>query len=847
MKIVKLPWLAHQEETRKFEIYSINVAPDGSRLASGGLDGKIKVWSVEQITNLKEKYNLPAANNDQQQQQLDKFYPLASMARHTGAVTVVRFSPSGRFLASGSDDKVILIWEKSDDSENQNQRSQFGEAETDTEHWVVRKRLIGHSNDIEDIAWAPDSSFLISVGLDRSIIVWNGFNFEKLRRFDIHQSHVKGVAFDPANKYFATASDDRSVIIFRYHKSTTNDQLQNMNFSIETKIKAPFKGSPLTSYFRRLSWSPDGEHIAVPNATNGPLTTVAIIERGNWNSDISLIGHDLPCEVTSFSPILFNVRSSKKSKKKNEQKLSTIIATAGQDKSLAIWNSERSKPLIVATDISFKTITDLAWTLDGQTLFVSSLDGTITALFFEKNELGIPASLETINKHLHRFGVGRDSMIFPESVDQLILEDQYNKTFKKSLNHNKLLDESHMNKLMNKNTLIPNNIGLNTTANNSNNVKNFNPIISSSKNVNILIPRSKKNNKKIMPTLKKVNHLAPKKIIDQKIIITKDGKKRVSPTLISTSSSLSKSFSSVIATNIKIQKQLENLSYPNSKLPRFGVQTYVSGLREKNDNSGEGFDKEDDDDNEEILSTTTQKKSNILFDHKSSGITKFKEVEVNDKTITTNLKVYLSKTDVNNYRPKSVLQVIHPNQNKPVLPRIFNSKKVDVFEDNSDIPTKILINSFNCSDNCEFFIEDRVIQAVSVESKELWIIATSTNSLHFISFTGRLIYPKIQLRNNEDRSISFMNCFKDKYLVIILNIGIIHVWNIHSFQSLYDGGISLAPVLNTPISKFLSNSDIRNNNDGKPYVALENGEVYMWSTDMEVWLRIIDPWYLKSL
>ncbi|GME74861.1 unnamed protein product [Ambrosiozyma monospora] len=598
MHILKFPWLNHTEENRKFEVYSVSVSPDSKRLASGGLDGKIRIWSIDTLKQYNQSINQVETENDLYKYEVknalkqykepqiehprlspsagiemnpDICRPLCSMGRHTGAVTCVRFSPNGRFLASGSDDKILLIWEKDEEktrimAQNREQRLQFGVVgdldSGDLEHWTVRKRLVAHDNDIQDMAWAPDSSILVTVGLDRSIIVWSGNTFEKIKRFDIHQSHVKGVVFDPANKYFATYSDDRTLRVFRYHKPNATE----MTFSIESVIIDPFKKTPLTTYFRRCSWSPDGQNIAAPNALNGYLSSVAIIKRGSWESEISLIGHDLPCEVCSFSPRLYQVQA----KKKNEPSISTILVTAGQDKTMAIWNTASSTPLVVANDIAQKTITDIAWDLSGQLVFLSSLDGTITSVFFEKGELGDAIPLERNDAQLHRYGVDRESMVFPESVAQLKLEDKAEAEAFKHLPATK-----HMDRLMNGATTT-NNFGSGSAFQ-----EKEKPMAPPT--IHTLIPRSKKHPNKKLPTVAlqtlkpgsitntnisstpssssgnsgnsepptvsssspvptaietkkpetKVNVLT---VSNQKVTYTKSGKKRVAPMLISTSS-----------------------------------------------------------------------------------------------------------------------------------------------------------------------------------------------------------------------------------------------------------------------------------------------------------------------
>lgn len=92
-----------------------------------------------------------------------------------GVVLCVRFSPSGRFLASGSDDQIIMIWERDESSSGFGRV--FGSSDINVENWKGTRRLAGHESDVCDLAWSNDSSYLASCGLDSLVIIWDGNTF----------------------------------------------------------------------------------------------------------------------------------------------------------------------------------------------------------------------------------------------------------------------------------------------------------------------------------------------------------------------------------------------------------------------------------------------------------------------------------------------------------------------------------------------------------------------------------------------------------------------------------------------------------------------------------------------
>ena len=144
---------------------------------------------------------------------------------HISTVNVCRFSPNGKYLATGSDDNTVIIWVQKSRPLN------FGSSEEKI-CWSNYKILRGHSGDIYDLSWNPESKYLISGSVDNYCMIWNIEKAKCVNRFMDHEHFVQGVSWDPRNKYILTQSSDKSV---RFYKNT-NSKLE-MKFIYINQLK----------------------------------------------------------------------------------------------------------------------------------------------------------------------------------------------------------------------------------------------------------------------------------------------------------------------------------------------------------------------------------------------------------------------------------------------------------------------------------------------------------------------------------------------------------------------------------------------------------------------------------
>ncbi|KAA8896466.1 TUP1-like enhancer of split-domain-containing protein [Sphaerosporella brunnea] len=800
MDDVEPQWLTHSSGGNSCEVYSVHVSPDGKRLASGGLDCQVRIWSTKAVFQ----------SDTQQEVKIPK--QLCSLSHHSGAVLTVRFSGNNRYLASGSDDKIVLVYER---DQTATARPVFGGGEAQTEVWRTHRRLAGHENDVQDLSWSADSSVLVSVGLDSKVIVWSGTSFERLKRIDVHQSHVKGLAFDPANKYFATASDDRTVKIHRFTSPASNATSADQagNFSFETTIQYPFNDSPLTTYFRRCSWSPDGAHIAASNAVNGPVSSVAIINRGNWSSDINLIGHEGPVEVCAFAPRMFSVTKPGVEPPSNPV---TVIACGGQDKALSIWNTSNPRPLLIIQEVSTKTISDIAWSPDGNSLFFSSLDGLIMCASFQEGDLGYVLPLEENERSLQKYGAGRKGATLPEGPDSMRLEMMSKASERREV-------ESKMGALMMD--------GQNGT-NGDIPMANTGAAMGPQWQAQPAAPEA--------PPPAAAPEPAENKPFTQKVTITKEGKRRVAPLLVSTGgghlSNLpnaqllrASAAGSGSATNLDPKTTLD-LSRPYDGLPK----------------AVEPVDGE-----EQPEPAANGKRIAVLQsgDAKASiGAPEFIRPAVISPAASVS-QIRLAVPKLRTFVTRVIDANGDPSANIPGVNAGSSSTSTGpastdiVFEaKNSREPTRLTISRGGQALWVDFL--QKPVLLVTGNSN-FWCAACEDGSLHVFTPLGRRMLNTLVT----EAQPCFLDC-RGWFLMCITSIGIAHVWNIKTAKALHPP-VSLAPVLDCAntyvkiegLTKAEAILDAGVNSEGTMVVSLTNGDGYSYSRDLCIWQKLTEAWW----
>ncbi|GMG20984.1 unnamed protein product [Ambrosiozyma monospora] len=168
-----------------------------------------------------------------------------------------------------------------------------------------------------------------------------------------------------------------------------------------------YHNETLQSFFRRLSFSPDGMLLFTAsgvykesgakntehnnnnnnNSSEELLNTVYIHTRFGLNKPpvAHLPGFKKPAIAIRFSPVIYKPIANVESAFKMPYRMVFCVAT--QD-SVLIYDTQRLKPLGVVSNIHYAVITDACWSSDGKTVMISSADGFVSSVVIDDKLLG---------------------------------------------------------------------------------------------------------------------------------------------------------------------------------------------------------------------------------------------------------------------------------------------------------------------------------------------------------------------------------------------------------------------------------------------------------------------------
>ena len=171
-----------KKANKAVDVWALAFSPDGKMLASGSQDKTVQLWDIE------------------------KQRKLATLKTHEGWITALAFSTDGKTLASGDANKVIKLW--------------------NVDTYKERATLLGHKNTISTLTFSPEgtsqySGCLASGSYDGTIRFWDPENGKELVTFASgHTESVKTVAF---------SEDDLNLIIAAHNSTVGVWSLQTMH------------------------------------------------------------------------------------------------------------------------------------------------------------------------------------------------------------------------------------------------------------------------------------------------------------------------------------------------------------------------------------------------------------------------------------------------------------------------------------------------------------------------------------------------------------------------------------------------------------------------------------------
>lgn len=229
---------------------------------------------------------------------------LLTLAGHTERFSAIAFSPDGKWLASGSEDSTVRIWDAGNGKEI--------------------TTLKGHGkNAVVSVAFSPDARSLVSAGYDGTLKVWDVASGEEKRTINDDSGCIKCIAFSSDGRRLASGG-------------ALEHAVRDLSASVLGRLGSPLGEGPLLVAFE-----------IVARRTMGK---VRIWDLSNGQEVSTLKGHTEEVSGVTFSPD------------------GRLLASGSEDGTARIWDAASGQEVLHPLRGQVKWICSVAFSPCGKLL-----------------------------------------------------------------------------------------------------------------------------------------------------------------------------------------------------------------------------------------------------------------------------------------------------------------------------------------------------------------------------------------------------------------------------------------------------------------------------------------------
>ncbi|MEM7534694.1 MAG: WD40 repeat domain-containing protein, partial [Chloroflexota bacterium] len=345
-------------------VWSLCFSPDGQRLATGSADRAVRLWDIAECLPTSSPHQQRAHSRKQPEDSLGLGYVIHTLEAHTDAIASLAFSPDAQFLASGSTDSHIHIW--------------------DVEQGKHCQALVGHTDRVKTLCYGSSSQnrtndVLYGISRDGGLLCWDVQNGHSTHLFEDVEGEHRVISIHPIhedrNDYFvATIYNEQTVYIWRMGPAHANHLLGTIENHFAPVMDAAFQ--PALQTENQIEYQTVPEFLMVALYTADNTIRLWTLSTGTRSTGTRSMGTQVPPAIGQLRQTLSGHTEALNAMLFRPD--GHLLVSGGWDRTIRLWHPATGEQL--DTLQGYKTeIESLATTMDGQTLFYCNTDHVIHA------------------------------------------------------------------------------------------------------------------------------------------------------------------------------------------------------------------------------------------------------------------------------------------------------------------------------------------------------------------------------------------------------------------------------------------------------------------------------------